>query len=714
MNDNKKTKSELLAEISMLKQQNKELKHLGVNRTRALESLQTSERTYQTIFESTGTGMLIIEQDMTISLANEGFVKLTGLTREEIEGKIKWTEFVEKGDLEKMIAQHKLRRIDPDLAPRNYDFRFVSKDGTLRDISLMVDLVPGTQKSVASLIDITGRKQAEQALKVSEALHRQKEDRYRNILDHMEEAYYEVDLKGNLTFFNNTAVKSLGYTNDVMMGLNFHQYADSENANKLRETYSRVFLTGESVKGLDWEIISKESGKMPIESSISLMRDAQGTPIGFSGVIRDITERKRAEQALRESEARYRNILENMEEAYYEVDLKGNLTFFNSAAVKNLGYKDNVMMGMNFRQYVDKDSEHKVREAYSRVFLTGESVKGLDWALISKESGRIPVESSITLMRDTQGNPIGFRGVIRDITERKRAEEALHDSEVKFRNLTETDQDAIVTIDMNGVITYANPAAKALAGGMTVIGMALTDFLPPGTAEHYEEILKLRSSGFAENLSYESKIMRPQDHHPLYFDVKSSTLFNRGEPSGVLFVARDATERKRTEEEIRLMAIVDTLTGLFNRRGFIALAEQQIKTAVRSDHKLFLFFIDVDGLKFINDTWGHEKGDQALKRTSIILKKTFRESDIIARLGGDEFAALVPDSPELPDVILKRLQGRTDEENAASDTPYHISMSIGVADYDPSAPCSIHELMSQADQLMYHQKKGKKQTGQYP
>ena len=714
MNDNNKTKSELLAEISILKRENKELKHLEVNRERALEALRTSELTYQTIFESTGTGMLIIEEDMTISLANEGFVKLTGLTREEIEGKIKWTEFVEKGDLEKMVTQHKLRRTDPGLATRNYDFRLVSKDGSMRNISLMVDLIPGTQKSVASLIDITDRKQAVQALQESEVLHRQKEERYRNILDHMEEAYYEVDLKGSLTFFNNTAVKSLGYTDDVMTGLNFRQYADSENVNKLHEAYSRVFLTGESVKGIDWEIISKKSGKMPIESSISLMRDIQGKPVGFSGVIRDITERKKAEQALRESEARYRNILENMEEAYYEVDLKGNLTFFNSAVVKNLGYHDNVMMGMNFRQYVDKESERKLREAYSRVFLTGESVKGLDWEIISKESGKIPIESSISLMRDTQGNPIGFRGVIRDITERKRAEEALHDSEAKFRNLTETDQDAIVTIDMNGVITYANPAAKALAADMTVIGMALTDFLPPDAVEHHEEILKLRSSGFAENMSYESKVMRPQDNHPLYFDVKSSTLFNHGEPSGVLFVARDATERKRTEEEIRLMAIVDTLTGLFNRRGFIALAEQQMKTAVRSDHKLFLFFIDVDGLKFINDTWGHERGDQALKRTSIILKQTFRESDIIARLGGDEFAALVPDSPDLPEVILKRLQCRTDDENAASDTPYRISMSIGVADYDPSAPCSIHELMSRADQLMYHQKKGKKQTGQYP
>ena len=163
-----------------------------------------------------------------------------------------------------------------------------------------------------------------------------------------------------------------------------------------------------------------------------------------------------------------------------------------------------------------------------------------------------------------------------------------------------------------------------------------------------------------------------------------------------------------------MMAVIDTMTGLYNRRGFISLAEQQIKTAIRADKKMLLFFIDLDGLKFINDTWGHEEGDRTLKRTSIILKNTFRDSDIVARLGGDEFAVLVFDSPELPEVILKRLHSRTHDENAASDLPYKISMSIGVADYDPSVPCSIHELMSRADQLMYNQKKGKKQAGKYP
>ncbi len=416
--------------------------------------------------------------------------------------------------------------------------------------------------------------------------------------------------------------------------------------------------------------------------------------------------RERVEQ-IRRSEERYRDILDNMEEAYYEVDLRGDMTFFNMTAVTNLGYTDNEMMGMNFREYVDSETAAKLFQAYSRVFITGESVKGIDWELISKTGEKIPIESSISLILDSDGKPAGFRGVIRDITERKQAEEALRESEMRFRNLTETAEDVIITTDLKGTITYANPSARALASDMNLIGVSLTDFLPPHIPVKQYNTTATAIPDFSAPVSFESKIMKPHDRHHLYFEIKSSVLYTRGEPSGALFVARDATERKRTEEEIRMMAIIDSLTGLYNRRGFIHLAEQQMKVTARNDSRLLLFFIDLDGLKSINDNHGHEEGDRAIKKAAYILKKTFRESDIIARLGGDEFAIMVSDGPELPEIALKRLKNLTEMENAASGLPYHFN-EYGVADYDAAVPCSIHELMSRADKMMYAQKKNKK------
>jgi PAS domain S-box-containing protein len=142
-------------------------------RKRAEEAHRASELRYQTIFETTGTTMLIVEEDMIISLVNNEFESLTGYTREEVEGKRKWTEFIEQSDLEKMIAQHKLRRAaDQGLAAKSYEFRLIHRDGYIKHILLTVDLIPGTKKSVASLMDITDRKQAEDALLASEVRYR--------------------------------------------------------------------------------------------------------------------------------------------------------------------------------------------------------------------------------------------------------------------------------------------------------------------------------------------------------------------------------------------------------------------------------------------------------------------------------------------------------------------------------------------------------------
>lgn len=565
------------------------------------------------------------------------------------------------------------------------------------------------------------RKKAELLLKESEEL-------YHLLADHMKDQVWLFDLNLNIKYISPSVEKLTGYSldelrNNTLKKLMTKTYFDkaikffsTEMSKVLAEPADYILK-----RSLELELCCRDGCMIWTENTFSFIRDENGKPISILCEGRDITDRRRAEKALRESEARhrrseerYRNILDNMEEAYYEVDLKGNLTFFNTTAMTNLGYSNDEMMGMNFRKYVDKDNEHKVFEAFHRVFITGESSKGVDWELISKTGEKKSIESSISLMRDAKGNPVGFRGIIRDITERKQAEEALRESEIKFRSLNDTAQDVILTIDMEGIITYANPAAAAMAGRNDLVGRALKDFISPDVVNQHLAMLDKHRRGFTGTMSYESKIPDRHNVGLIYFDVKSSTLFYHGKPSGVLIIARDLTERKRTEEQIRLMAIVDTLTGLFNRRGFITLAEQQLKTAFRTEKKLLLFFIDLDGLKLINDTYGHEEGDRVLQKTSMILRQTFRESDIIGRLGGDEFAILVVDSDELQKNMMKRLKARIKEENTASDISYPISMSIGVAEYDPSRPCLVEELMFEADRLMYIQKKKKKQAGEYP
>ena len=162
------------------------------------------------------------------------------------------------------------------------------------------------------------------------------------------------------------------------------------------------------------------------------------------------------------------------------------------------------------------------------------------------------------------------------------------------------------------------------------------------------------------------------------------------------------------EEEILSLSITDQLTGLHNRRGFLSLAGQQLKLSDRNKNGLQLFFADLDSLKWINDTLGHEEGDKALIEAATVFRETFRTSDIIARLGGDEFAVIAVDITEANSKIFtSRMQTLIDTRNNQENRKYRLSISIGCSYYDPENPCSIDELMARADKLMYEQKQNK-------
>jgi diguanylate cyclase (GGDEF)-like protein len=165
-----------------------------------------------------------------------------------------------------------------------------------------------------------------------------------------------------------------------------------------------------------------------------------------------------------------------------------------------------------------------------------------------------------------------------------------------------------------------------------------------------------------------------------------------------------AVERHRTLSDIKRLSLIDDLTGLLNRRGFISMASQHIKIAERANRELLLFFSDLDGLKQINDNFGHQEGDQALRDTATILQDTFRSSDLIARLGGDEFTVLAIDAPKQNiEAILTRLKKNIEQYNLHNDS-YQLSLSIGVARFDPQHATNLERLLAQADKALYQHK----------
>lgn len=172
-----------------------------------------------------------------------------------------------------------------------------------------------------------------------------------------------------------------------------------------------------------------------------------------------------------------------------------------------------------------------------------------------------------------------------------------------------------------------------------------------------------------------------------------------------------AIERHRLMTALRKLSLYDELTGLYNRRGFLTLAEQQLKLALRADLKFTVIFIDLDGMKQINDNYGHLGGDLALAETARIIKATFRDSDIIARIGGDEFAILASEGKNADESDLRlRLHKNIDEYNAKGKNSFKLSVSSGQVICEPHSTSSIRELLDQADALMYKHKNSKRNS----
>ena len=259
-------------------------------RKRAEEALRKSEEKYRTIFENTGTAMVIVEEKNIISLANKEFAQLSGFSKDDIEGKKSWTEFVMKEDLERMLAQHRLRRQNPEKALPHYEFRFVTKSGDIRNIHLTIDVIPGTKKSVASLLDITERKQAEEAL-------RESEERFRGVAERSSDLILLVDERGKATYVSPSAERILGYLPGEIEGKIPEDFIIPEDLSIVRENINKN-VSGEHIDGVTIRF-RKKSGEYAIVEITAIPVIKENRISGIQVIMRDVTERKMMESEIR-------------------------------------------------------------------------------------------------------------------------------------------------------------------------------------------------------------------------------------------------------------------------------------------------------------------------------------------------------------------------------------------------------------------------------
>jgi diguanylate cyclase (GGDEF)-like protein len=241
--------------------------------------------------------------------------------------------------------------------------------------------------------------------------------------------------------------------------------------------------------------------------------------------------------------------------------------------------------------------------------------------------------------------------------------------------------------------------------GEDYIGYPYSSFHTP---EETEKFTKDVSKVFETGVSCQSEHQSKRDGR-FFLQTLSPVRDKDGTILAVTVVSKDISDRRRMEEELRELSLTDELTGLYNRRGFMTFADQYVKITNRMKSSISMLYADLDGLKVINDAFGHIEGDAALSEFAEVLKETFRESDIVARIGGDEFVVMpVALGKATVEAALERLNKNIASINSGENRKYRLAISYGIAFYDPAAPCSIEELLRRGDKMMYENKKSKK------
>ena len=368
------------------------------------------------IISKAGVGIYIVQHGKFVYVS-QLYQKLTGYSEAELIGTYSLGNIYP--DDREMVREEAIKclkeeRFEP------YEYRFINKkDEVMWVLETITPIVYKEERAtLGSFMDITGRKKVEEKL-------RHEEQRFRALAEQSSDIIVLVNREGIITYENHAIERVLGFKAEERIGASFFDLIHPDDLKFLIDV-ATTFVRDKNARILQSEVrLRHRDGNWRIfEVTASSLINNTKIEGGIVN-LRDITERKQMEKTLRQSEEKYRTILENIQEGYFEVDLAGNFTFFNDSLCRNLGYSKEELMGMNNRQYTDKEHSKKLFQAFNKVYNTGEPTE-FDWQIIRKDETKRYVEASVLLQKDSSGKPTGFRGIVHDVTERKQTEQQLN------------------------------------------------------------------------------------------------------------------------------------------------------------------------------------------------------------------------------------------------------------------------------------------------
>ena len=377
-------------------------------------------------------------------------------------------------------------------------------------------------------------------------------------------------------------------------------------------------------------------------------------------------------------------------------DKKGFIVFFSEGAEDVLGYRSSEIIGKHV-SVCYKDGKEEAKKIMGVLNKEGKT-RDYKMTLISKDGKEIPYLLLASLLRDSDGNPVGTAGIWTNITERKRLENELRETKEFLENVIESSIDAIVTADKKGFVTFVNNAAQIMIGARTdKIGTHLSGYYLGGMKEAQKINCLLKERGKLQ--SYETIVKGRGDKVIPVISSISLLKDTKGDVVGTLGVMKDITERKKLEQELKRLSITDDLTGLYNQRHFYDELKKEIERAKRHKRTLSLLLFDIDGFKHYNDTYGHLEGDMILQKTGEIIVLNIRENvDSGYRYGGDEFIVVLPETDKNQAFSVGERIRRSFSDIGLDG----VTVSIGLAEYQNGL--DLKTFISRADKAMFSSK----------
>jgi len=522
-------------------------------RKRMEATVRESEQKLRGVFEAITDGITLSTLEGDIIEMNEAMVKMHGYSsKEELLGKSA-VDLVAERDRERVVKQG-MQALKEKHGMEAIEYRVVKADGTEFDAEFTtIPMYDESGKPVAWVSvsrDITERKRIREEL-------RKTAENLQVIFDSIADGITVTDVNGTILDVNQSVIDMGGFKGkEELIGTNGFDLMSPDDRDRIVRDTMAAFAESKTTRKMEYSFVPISGKAFDVDLQLSMLLDDRGNPRGFVGITRDISERKRMEQALRESEEELRAMFDSVHDGIIVVDPMGNIQRTNSAALRMTGYTQEELMGSNTLDYVAEEDREKIVADMAQTIESNElTIQMPAYKLVRKDGSILEAEMGTGMLHDSEGNIKGLVGVMRDITERKRMQEAVRESEEKLRVMFESMRDAVILTDLNGLIVEVNDAAVRMHGYTTkddIIGKNGLELVAERDHKKVIDGAMRQSRGESPGDIAEIHMLLKADGTE--FESESSRAMLRdanGKPMGFIAVERDISERKLMEQAIQ-------------------------------------------------------------------------------------------------------------------------------------------------------------------